>query len=76
MMEGIAQFGLNANAVLSSVFYAALGLVLMVIFVSLIDKLLHLNFHKELIEDQNIALAILVAGMSIGIAIIIAAAIH
>lgn len=69
-------FGLDARAIEASVLYAFIGFFLMIIFITLMDTILKLNFRKELLEDQNNALAILVAGLSIGIAIIIAAAIH
>lgn len=76
MNAGLSQFGMDPRAIGASIFYAFLGLLLMVVFIALIDKVLKLNFRKELLEDQNTALAILIAGISIGISVIIAAAIH
>jgi uncharacterized membrane protein YjfL (UPF0719 family) len=41
-----------------------------------IDKLTPYNLWNEIIEKQNLALALVVASMSLGICIIVAAAIH
>ena len=41
-----------------------------------IDKLTPFSFHKEIIEDKNVALAIVLAAVFLGIALIVAASIH
>ena len=42
----------------------------------IIDKLTPYDLWKEIVEEKNMALAVLVGAMSIGICIIIAAAVH
>ena len=42
----------------------------------LIDKLTPYHLWNEIVEDKNIALAVLIGAMSIGMCIIIAAAVH
>lgn len=66
---------LGANFVAALVF-ALLGVLLFVIGFIIFDRLTPGNLWKELLEDQNTALAILLAGLAIAVAIIIAAAIH
>lgn len=68
--------GLAPHFIFGSIFYSILGLLLMVAFLFFIDKVFQLEFRKELLEDQNVALGILFAGITIAIAIIIASAIH
>ncbi|HYW14505.1 MAG TPA: DUF350 domain-containing protein [Longimicrobium sp.] len=55
--------------------YAALGIILFVLAFSIINRLTPGTLWKELIEEHNTALAIVVGAMAIGISIIIAAAI-
>jgi putative membrane protein len=69
MMEELLH-NLGAAAV-----YAALGIVLFVLAFGVINRLTPGTLWKELIEEHNTALAIVVGAMAIGISIIIAAAI-
>ena len=59
-----------------AVVFSAVGLVVLMLAIFLMSKLMPLPFWKEIEEDQNIALGIMVGSIVIGIAIIIAAAIH
>jgi putative membrane protein len=56
--------------------FALLGIVLFVAAFALVDKLTPYDLWKEIVEEKNIALAILVGAMSIGMCVIIAAAVH
>ncbi|MGI8544567.1 MAG: DUF350 domain-containing protein [Aridibacter sp.] len=56
--------------------FVILGLVIFAIAFIILDKFLPYSVHKEIEEDQNTALGIIIGSMLIGIAIIIAAAIH
>jgi putative membrane protein len=77
MFVSTAQLsGLDLHYILGSVVYSFLGLILMILFLFLMDKILKLEFRKELIEDQNVAIGIMIAGVCIGLSIIIASAIH
>ena len=61
---------------LNAVIYAALGILIFVVAFVIIDKMTPYHLWKEIVEDKNVALAVLVGAMSIGMCIIIAAAVH
>jgi len=61
---------------LNALLYSGLGIVIFVLAFFLIDKFTPYHLWKEIVEDKNIALAILIGAMSIGMCIIIAAAVH
>jgi uncharacterized membrane protein YjfL (UPF0719 family) len=61
---------------LNAVVFALLGIVLFILAFVVLDKITPFSLWKEIIEDQNTALAILLGAMSIGLCIIIAAAVH
>ncbi|HBN07656.1 MAG TPA: DUF350 domain-containing protein [Cyanobacteria bacterium UBA8530] len=65
---------LTTGALLSSVVYALLGMVLLMIGYKFFDLVNRLDFTAE-IGKNNVAVAITVAGFFIGLAIVIAAAI-
>ncbi|MFT5127799.1 MAG: putative membrane protein [Rhodothermales bacterium] len=69
-----ASEGLAAAAILSTLVYGLIGLSLFVVGYLLFDKLLKLDLRKELVIDQNSAIGVMMAGVFIGIGIIIAAA--
>jgi putative membrane protein len=56
--------------------FALIGIVVFVGSFLAIDKLTPYDLWKEIVEEKNLALAVLVGAMSIGICIIIAAAVH
>jgi uncharacterized membrane protein YjfL (UPF0719 family) len=64
------------NNLLNALVYSLLGIVIFVIVFVLIDRLTPYHLWKEIVEDKNVALAILIGAMSIGMCIIIAAAVH
>jgi uncharacterized membrane protein YjfL (UPF0719 family) len=61
---------------LGSVVYALAGVLIFWLCFVLIDKLTPYNLWEEIVEKQNRALGMVVAAMSLGICIIVAAAIH
>jgi uncharacterized membrane protein YjfL (UPF0719 family) len=63
-------------ALLNAIVYALLGILIFVVVFFLIDRLTPYHLWKEIVEDKNIALAVLVGAMSVGMCIIIAMAIH
>ena len=65
-----------SHGLIAAFLYALLGIVIFAAAFFAIEKLTPGTLWKELLEDQNTALAILLAGMAIALAIIIAAAIH
>jgi uncharacterized membrane protein YjfL (UPF0719 family) len=62
--------------VVSSLVFVAIGLVLFLVAFWLIVKMAPFSVRKELEDDQNIALGIVIASVIIGIALIVSAAIH
>jgi putative membrane protein len=67
---------MNWIPLINSVLFSVVGLVVFCVGFVLIDKLTPYNLWQELIEKKNVALAIVVGSVSIGICIIIAAAVH
>ncbi len=67
---------LDLNHVLATVVYAAIGVVIFAIAYKVIEKVLPFSLQKELTEDDNTAVGVLMGSVMIGLAIIIAAAIH
>jgi putative membrane protein len=67
---------LKLGAVYSSLVFALLGVLVFWLCFVVIDKLTPYNLWEEIVVKQNIALALVVASMSLGICIIVAAAIH
>ena len=62
--------------IVAAVIFAVLGIVTFVVSFVVIDRITPFNLWKEIVEDQNSALAILIGLMALGISVIIAAAIH
>ena len=67
---------LNLGNVLSSVVFAGIGIVIFIVAYKLMERVLPFDVDKELAEDQNTAVGILLGSVMIGLAIVIAAAIH
>jgi hypothetical protein len=67
------RFGIN---VLTTLIYVVVGLGLFGFAFYLIDKFTPFSIRKELEEDQNTALAILIGSVILGIAFIVGSAIH
>jgi len=63
------------DALVSSAVFAGIGLVVFALAFFLMVKVTPFSVRKEIEEDQNTALAIIMAGVIIGISLIIAAAI-
>jgi len=62
--------------VIAALVFTFLGILVFVIAFIVMDKVTPYHLWKEIVQEHNIALAILVGAMSIGICIIIASAIH
>ncbi|OUM01429.1 DUF350 domain-containing protein [Variovorax sp. JS1663] len=67
---------LRPAAFLGSILYAIIGVLVFWITFLIIDKLTPYDLWQEIVEKQNVALGLVVAAMSLGICIIVAAAIH
>lgn len=66
---------LKPAAVFGSILYALIGVLIFWISFLVIDRLTPYDLWQELVEKQNRALGMVVAAMSLGICIIVAAAI-
>jgi putative membrane protein len=66
----------NMSSLLNALVYSVLGILIFVIAFLIIDKMTPYHLWKEIVEDKNVALAILIGALSIGMCIIIAAAVH
>jgi uncharacterized membrane protein YjfL (UPF0719 family) len=66
----------NPQVFFNSLVYSIFGVVVFWVSFLIIDKITPYDLWKELIEKRNQPLALVVAAMCLGIAIIVAAAIH
>ena len=66
----------NIGFLINAVVFSFLGVLIFWVSFLIIDKLTPYSLWKEIIEEHNIALAIIVGAMSLGICLIIAASIH
>lgn len=66
----------NLKDVVASLLYSGIGIVIFCLAFIIVDKLTPYDLWKELIEKKNTALALVVAGIGVGICLIIAASIH
>jgi putative membrane protein len=63
------------EAAVSSAVFAGIGIVVFAIAFWIMNKLAPFPIKKEIEEDQNVALAVIMAGVIIGVSLIIAAAV-
>lgn len=69
-------FDLRPIVMLTTIIYALLGFGVFALALYIMDKVAPFSLHKEIEEDQNIALAIVMGSIFIALAIIIQAAIR
>ncbi len=62
--------------ILNALVYSVLGIVIFVIAFLIVDRMTPYHLWNEIVHEHNTALAILIGAMSIGMCIIIAAAVH
>ena len=67
---------LRPAAILGSLIYALVGVLVFWISFVVIDKLTPYDLWLEIVEKRNVALGLVVAAMCLGISLIVAAAIH
>lgn len=70
--DGVAML---LRHLLAAVVFAAIGIVVLAVSFWVVEKMTPFSVMKEIEEDQNVALAIVVAAVIIGMSIIIGAAI-
>jgi putative membrane protein len=64
------------NLVVTTLIFSLVGIVLFALAFLIIVKIAPFSTRKEIEEDQNIALAILIGSVILGIAMIVASAVH
>jgi len=62
--------------VIAALVFASIGIFIFIVAFMVMDRLTPYHLWKEIVQEHNMALAILVGAMSLGICLIIAAAIH
>ena len=65
--------GLDWEPIAATFLYGLIGIALCVAGYFVFDKIAGLNLKHELVEDQNLAVGVMLAGVFIGIAIVVAA---
>lgn len=73
--RGALDIGTLINTVVQSLVFVAIGLVVFGIAFWLITKVAPFSIRKEIEDDQNVALGIVIGSVIIGLSIVIAAAI-
>lgn len=66
----------DVRVLILSVVYAGLGMVLLYVGYRLFDWLTPTNLQEDIFKNGNIAVAVLIGAFILGLAIVIAAAIH
>ena len=64
------------KTLVSALAFSALGILLVAVAFLIIVKVTPFSLRKEIEEDQNTALAIIIASVILGIALIVSSAIH
>jgi uncharacterized membrane protein YjfL (UPF0719 family) len=70
------RFPINLADFAASLLYSFLGIAIFCLTFIVIDKLTPYDLWKEIVEHKNTALGMVVAGLCLGVCLIIAAAIH
>ena len=69
-------FEFHLGSMLNALIYAVFGIVILLVSFVVWDKITPYDLWKEIVEKQNSALAIFAGLMALGIAIIVASAVH
>lgn len=64
------------EVLVTTLIFVVIGLIFFAIAFFIMDKVTPFSMRKEIEDDQNVALGVVIGSLVIGIAIIIAAAIH
>lgn len=75
MVEPLQQL-INFKYIIAALVFSSIGIVVLAISFVIYDKLTPGNLWKEIVEEQNLPLAITTAAWTIAMAMIIASAIH
>lgn len=64
--------GLTMEAFIATLAYSLAGIVLLLLTIMVVNAMFKLDLHNELVKENNVAFGIVIAGIAIAIAIIIA----
>lgn len=67
---------LSMQPIVNSILFSVIGIIILLLTYCLIEKLTPENTWKEIVEKNNISVAVIFAAFIIGISMIISAAIH
>ena len=67
---------IHVQPIVNSIIYSLLGIAILLVTYFIIEKITPENTWKEMVEKNNVAVAIVFAAFIIGISMIISAAIH
>lgn len=67
--------GLSTEAFVATLAYALLGIFIMLLAITLVNKMFNLDVQRELVKENNTAFGVLFGCMTIAISIIIASTI-
>ena len=67
---------INPQYIVNSLVFSLMGVIVFWVMFVIIDKITPYNLWRQLVEEKNVALAIVVGAMCLGIAIIVAASVH
>jgi uncharacterized membrane protein YjfL (UPF0719 family) len=68
--------GTHAKPVVDSIFYSVLGTIMLLAIFWGIEKVLPFSLRKEIADDQNVGLGIILGAFILGISLIISSAIR
>ncbi|MEM6784789.1 MAG: DUF350 domain-containing protein [Bacteroidota bacterium] len=71
--QDASQVGLDPFTIAATIVYGLIGIGLCVLGFFAFDKIAGLSLKHELVQDQNVAIGIMLAGVFIGISIMVAA---
>jgi len=71
----MSWWNLHGHQVISTIIFSVVGLVIFGVFFATLPRVLPFSLKKEMEEDQNVALAIVIGSIVIAFAIIIAASV-
>jgi putative membrane protein len=72
-MDWLSQ---HARPVVDSILYSVLGTIVLLAAFALIERVLPFSLRKEVAEDQNVALGIILGAFIMGVSLIISSAIR
>jgi putative membrane protein len=75
-LSGILAADMTEHPLLNAAIFAILGVALFTLAGAILLKLTPLQLWREIVEERNVAAAIFAGAVAIGIALIIAAAMH